>query len=212
MRVDSHTQDWQAMRVLIHTHIPCRLLVEGNAPKPLLNAEFHSAAGRSSNAFLKLSFSISWTGSEGESHNEILSGILLAERKPLLLFPSSFCAHGTATTVISTFDLCFPFMPVFTYPPYFFMTIGTYLVWSKILISFIVPFLCKAGIQSSQIIYAINYFLACTNWAFPTTNTIRYRRLISMSFGASPPYFSTRPLCYIIWPQISIQFIIPLSR
>ena len=51
MRVDSHTQDWQAMRVLIHTHIPCRLLVEGNAPKPLLNAEFHSAAARSSNAF-----------------------------------------------------------------------------------------------------------------------------------------------------------------
>ena len=35
MRVDSHTHDWQAMRVLIHTHISCRLLVEGNAPKPL---------------------------------------------------------------------------------------------------------------------------------------------------------------------------------
>ena len=35
MRVDSHTQDWQAMRVLIHTHISCRLLVEGSAPKPL---------------------------------------------------------------------------------------------------------------------------------------------------------------------------------
>ena len=51
MRVDSHTQDWQAMRVLIHTHIPCRLLVEGNAPKPLLNAEFHSAAARSVNTF-----------------------------------------------------------------------------------------------------------------------------------------------------------------
>lgn len=36
MRVDSHTQIWQAMRVLIHTHISCRLLVEGNAPKPLV--------------------------------------------------------------------------------------------------------------------------------------------------------------------------------
>ena len=34
MRVDSHTQIRQAMRVLIHTHISCRLLVEGNAPKP----------------------------------------------------------------------------------------------------------------------------------------------------------------------------------
>lgn len=51
MRVDSHTQIRQAMRVLIHTHISCRLLVEGNAPKPLLNTEFHSAAARSSNAF-----------------------------------------------------------------------------------------------------------------------------------------------------------------
>ena len=51
MRVDIHTQDWQAMRVLIHTHISCRLLVEGNAPKPLLNTEFHSVAARSPNAF-----------------------------------------------------------------------------------------------------------------------------------------------------------------
>ena len=55
MRVDSHTQDWQAMRVLIHTHISCRLLVEGNAPKPLLNTEFHSVAARSPNAFLSVS-------------------------------------------------------------------------------------------------------------------------------------------------------------
>ena len=46
MRVDSHTQIWQAMRVLIHTHISCRLL----APKPLLNTEFHSVAARSANA------------------------------------------------------------------------------------------------------------------------------------------------------------------
>ena len=51
MRVDSHTHDGQAMRVLIHTHISCRLLVEGNAPKPLLNTEFHSVAARSPNAF-----------------------------------------------------------------------------------------------------------------------------------------------------------------
>ena len=51
MRVDSHTQIRQAMRALIHTHIPCRLLVEGNAPKPLLNTEFHSVAARSPNAF-----------------------------------------------------------------------------------------------------------------------------------------------------------------
>ena len=50
MRVDSHTHDWQAMRVLIHTHISCRLLVEGSAPKPLLNTEFHSVATRSANA------------------------------------------------------------------------------------------------------------------------------------------------------------------
>ena len=40
----------QAMRVLIHTHIPCRLLVEGRAPKPPLNTEFHSVAARSANA------------------------------------------------------------------------------------------------------------------------------------------------------------------
>ena len=39
------------MRVLIHTHISCRLLVEGSAPKPLLNTEFHSVAARSANAF-----------------------------------------------------------------------------------------------------------------------------------------------------------------
>ena len=51
MRVDSHTQIQQAMRVLIHTHISCRLLVEGSAPKPLLNTEFHSVAARSPNAF-----------------------------------------------------------------------------------------------------------------------------------------------------------------
>ena len=51
MRVAIHTQIQQAMRVLIHTHISCRLLVEGSAPKPLLNTEFHSAAARSANAF-----------------------------------------------------------------------------------------------------------------------------------------------------------------
>ena len=50
MRVDSHTQIRQAMRVLIHTHISCRLLVEGSAPNPLLNTEFHSVAARSANA------------------------------------------------------------------------------------------------------------------------------------------------------------------
>ena len=38
------------MRVLIHTHISYRLLVEGSAPKPLLNTEFHSVATRSANA------------------------------------------------------------------------------------------------------------------------------------------------------------------
>ena len=41
MRVDSHTHDGQAMRVLIHTHIACRLLV-AMPPSPLLNTEFHS--------------------------------------------------------------------------------------------------------------------------------------------------------------------------
>ena len=51
MRVDSHTHGGQAIRVLIHTHISCRLLVEGRAPKPLLNTEFHSVAARSPNAF-----------------------------------------------------------------------------------------------------------------------------------------------------------------
>ena len=50
MRVDSHTHDGQAMRVLIHTHISYRLLVEGSAPKPLLNTGFHSVATRSPNA------------------------------------------------------------------------------------------------------------------------------------------------------------------
>ena len=56
MREDSHTQDWQAMRVLIHTHISCRLLVEGSAPKPLLNTEFYSVAARSPNAFLSVPY------------------------------------------------------------------------------------------------------------------------------------------------------------
>ncbi len=50
MRVAIHTQIRQAMQVLIHTHISCRLLVEGSAPKPLLNTEFHSVAARSANA------------------------------------------------------------------------------------------------------------------------------------------------------------------
>lgn len=52
MRVDSHTQIRQAMRVLIHTHISCRLLVEGSALKPPLNTEFHSMAARSANALI----------------------------------------------------------------------------------------------------------------------------------------------------------------
>ena len=50
MRVAIHTQIQQAMRVLIHTHISCRLLVEGSAPKPPLNTEFHSVTARSVNA------------------------------------------------------------------------------------------------------------------------------------------------------------------
>ena len=50
MRVAIHTQIRQAMRALIHTHIPCRLLVEGSAPKLPLNTEFHSVAARSANA------------------------------------------------------------------------------------------------------------------------------------------------------------------
>ena len=54
MRVAIHTQIRQAMQVLIHTHISCRLLVEGSAPKPLLNTEFHSMAARSANAFLSV--------------------------------------------------------------------------------------------------------------------------------------------------------------
>ena len=50
MRVAIHTQIRQAMRVLIHTRISCHLLVEGSAPKPPLNTEFHSVAARSVNA------------------------------------------------------------------------------------------------------------------------------------------------------------------
>ena len=51
------------MPVLIHSArrgenpaviFPSALLVEGSAPKPLLNAEFHSAAARSANAFCAL--------------------------------------------------------------------------------------------------------------------------------------------------------------
>ena len=50
MRVAIHTQIRQAMRVLIHTHISCHLLVEDSAPKPPLNTEFHSVATRSETA------------------------------------------------------------------------------------------------------------------------------------------------------------------
>ena len=39
------------MLVAIHRH---KLLVEGNAPKPLFNTEFHSVATRSANAFLSV--------------------------------------------------------------------------------------------------------------------------------------------------------------
>ena len=61
MRVDSHTQIRQAMRVLIHTHISFHLLVEGNAPKPLLNTEFHSVAARSPNAFSSVPSTPFWS-------------------------------------------------------------------------------------------------------------------------------------------------------
>lgn len=52
-------QKWQAMPVLIHSAhrgknpdviSPSALLVEGSAPKPPLNTEFHSVATRSANA------------------------------------------------------------------------------------------------------------------------------------------------------------------
>ena len=69
MCVDSHTQIRQAMRALIHTHIPCRLLVEGSAPKPLLNTEFHSVAARSANAFL----SVPGTAFQGIEVRELLT-------------------------------------------------------------------------------------------------------------------------------------------
>lgn len=72
MRVDSHTHDGQAMRVLIHTHIACRLLVEGNAPSPLLNAEFHSVAARSPNA------SEGWN----KSFHPIVFGATVKQRSP----------------------------------------------------------------------------------------------------------------------------------
>ena len=71
MRVAIHTQIRQAMRVLIHTRISCRLLVEGSAPKPPLNTEFHSVAARSANAlkgyakvpFLKMPWKMPWNKS-----------------------------------------------------------------------------------------------------------------------------------------------------
>ena len=70
MRVDSHTQIRQAMSVLIHTHISCRLLVEGNAPKPLLNTEFHSVAARSPNAFSP--YPVPCFGGKGVVNRDIL--------------------------------------------------------------------------------------------------------------------------------------------
>ena len=75
MRVDSHTHDWQAMRVLIHTHISCRLLVEGSAPKPLLNTEFHSVAARSPNAFCPCTrCPVSGQGCRESRHPPVLLG------------------------------------------------------------------------------------------------------------------------------------------
>ena len=72
MRADSHTQIRQAMRVLIHTHISYRLLVEGSAPKPLLNTEFHSVATRSANA------SEGWN----KSFHPIVFGATVKQRSP----------------------------------------------------------------------------------------------------------------------------------
>ena len=71
MRVDSHTQIRQAMRVFIHTHISCRLLVEGSAPKPLLNTEFHSVAARFSERFLPL-YPVPCFGAQGVVNRDIL--------------------------------------------------------------------------------------------------------------------------------------------
>ena len=60
------------MRVLIHTHISYRLLVEGSAPKPLLNTGFHSVAARSPNA------SEGWN----KSFHPIVFGATVKQRSP----------------------------------------------------------------------------------------------------------------------------------
>lgn len=49
VRIATHKSGKQC-EWLIHTHISYRLLVEGSAPKPLLNTGFHSVATRSPNA------------------------------------------------------------------------------------------------------------------------------------------------------------------
>ena len=72
MRVDSHTHDGQAMRVLIHTHISCRLLVEGSAPKPHLNTEFHSVAARSPNASVGYAKTPSPSDRDGTNRSALL--------------------------------------------------------------------------------------------------------------------------------------------
>ena len=90
MRVDSHTQIRQAMRALIHTHIPCRLLVEGNAPKPLLNTEFHSVAARSPNAFSSVPGAPFWSIGVRESLAPFLLCHLeagVAKYHPVFSFP-----------------------------------------------------------------------------------------------------------------------------
>ena len=69
------------MPVLIHTgpqrrkslcDFPLRLLVEGSAPKPLLNTEFHSVATRSANA------SEGWN----KSFHPIVFGATVKQRSP----------------------------------------------------------------------------------------------------------------------------------
>ena len=84
MRVDSHTQDRQAMRVLIHTHIPCRLLVEGSAPKPLFEHRISFCGCAFSERFLPL-YPVHCFGASGVVNRDILWYFLgCPQTRPLL--------------------------------------------------------------------------------------------------------------------------------
>ena len=92
------------MLVAIHSHKP---LVEGSAPKPLLNTEFHSVAARSANAFVCTRFPVSEHSGVRESltpfANMVHPKIGLTPGRCGGKIPPQFFLSATVATVATVF-------------------------------------------------------------------------------------------------------------